>query len=311
MFQGFDADDNKINDFHQRVADKNIQSFDARSDDIMSAKNGFIGMLAGILVGGVVGWLFLSPADQGNKEQTIPVIRRPVVPFKIQPNDPGGMNIDNQDREIYHIVDNTSKVVEEVKVVPVPETPKLVVENNISNSVDMDNLVESISSQEDISIDENSENIKVANVQLETIPTNSSQKISIPEKIEDIKVNIQESINKAETKVEAKETKETKEVVKAPEKASKQVAEKTTIKGTWYTQLIASSSRQSVESLWKRLSTKHTFLKSYPHTVEEITSATGSKLYRLKVGSFKTRKEAEQLSIKLKQQKISSIIKQN
>lgn len=308
MFQGFDADDNKINDFHQRVADKNIQSFDARSDDIMSAKNGFIGMLAGILVGGVVGWLFLSPADQGNKEQTIPVIRRPVVPFKIQPNDPGGMNIDNQDREIYHIVDNTSKVVEEVKVVPVPETPKLVVENNISNSVDMDNLVESISSQEDISIDENSENIKVANVQLETIPTNSSQKISIPEKIEDIKVNIQESINKAETKVEAKET---KEVVKAPEKASKQVAEKTTIKGTWYTQLIASSSRQSVESLWKRLSTKHTFLKSYPHTVEEITSATGSKLYRLKVGSFKTRKEAEQLSIKLKQQKISSIIKQN
>jgi hypothetical protein len=273
MFQGFDADDNKINDFHQRVADKNIQSFDARSDDIMSAKNGFIGMLAGILVGGVVGWLFLSPADQGNKEQTIPVIRRPVVPFKIQPNDPGGMNIDNQDREIYHIVDNTSKVVEEVKVVPVPETPKLVVENNISNSVDMDNLVESISSQEDISIDENSENIKVANVQLETIPTNSSQKISIPEKIEDIKVNIQESINKAETKVEAKET---KKVVKAPENTSKQATEKATIKGTWYTQLIASSSRQSVESLWKRISTKHTFLKSYPHTVEEITSATGS-----------------------------------
>ena len=317
MFQGFDADDNKINDFHQRVADKNIQSFDSRSDDIMSAKNGFIGMLAGILVGGVVGWLFLSPADQGNKVQTIPVIRRPVIPFKIQPNDPGGMNIDNQDREIYHIVDNTSKVVEEVNVVPVPETPKIVVENNISNvsnSVDMDSLVESISG-EDVSLeDENSESIKVANVQLETIPTNSSQKISIPEKIEDIKIDIQENINKAEAKEKTEnkvEAKEIKEVVKAPENTSNPATKKTTIKGTWYTQLIASSSRQSVENLWKRISTKHTFLKSYPHTVEEITSATGSKLYRLKVGSFKTRKEAEQLSIKLKQQKISSIIKQN
>ena len=314
MFQGFDADDNKINDFHQRVADKNIQSFDTRSDDIMSAKNGFIGMLAGILVGGVVGWLFLSPADQGKKVQTIPVIRRPVIPFKVQPNDPGGMNIDNQDREIYHIVDNTSKVVEEVNVVPVPETPKLVVENNISNvsnNIDMDSLVESISGEDNSVVDEGTENIKVANVQLETIPTNSSQKISIPEKIEDIKIDIQENINKAEAIVETKDVKDVKEVIKTPENTSKQVVEKAPIKGTWYTQLIASSSRQSVENLWKRISTKHTFLKSYPHTVEEITSATGSKLYRLKVGSFKTRKEAEQLSLKLKQQKISSIIKQN
>ena len=117
MFQGFDTEDSKTNEFHQRVADQNIQSFDTRSDDIMSAKNGFIGMLAGILVGGVVGWLFLSPSNQTDKVQTIPVIRRPLTPFKVQPNDPGGMDIDNQDREIYHIVDNKPKVIEEVNIV--------------------------------------------------------------------------------------------------------------------------------------------------------------------------------------------------
>ena len=306
MFQGFDTEDSKTNEFHQRVADQNIQSFDTRSDDIMSAKNGFIGMLAGILVGGVVGWLFLSPSNQTDKMQTIPVIRRPLTPFKVQPNDPGGMDIDNQDREIYHIVDNKPKVIEEVNIVPAPDTPKLVIENNINNNIaDMDNLVESISENDNVLTEDADakESVQLANVQLKTIPTNSTEKVTIPEKIENIKVDIQENINKNES-IKPSKVEENKKEIKIIEKDI-------SLKGTWYTQLIASSSRQSVENLWKKLSSKHNFLKSYPHSVEEITASNGSKLYRLKVGSFKTRKQAEELSLKLKQLKISCIIKQN
>ena len=53
------------------------------------------------------------------------------------------------------------------------------------------------------------------------------------------------------------------------------------------------------------------FEYNFTSEIEEITSATGSILYRLKVGAFKTRKEAEALSSKLKQKQISCIIKQN
>ena len=63
MLLGFTNPDNDTNDFHQRVADQNIQSLEDRQEEIRHAKNGFIGMLAGIVVGGVVGWLFLGPAD--------------------------------------------------------------------------------------------------------------------------------------------------------------------------------------------------------------------------------------------------------
>ena len=257
MFQGFDTEDSKTNEFHQRVADQNIQSFDTRSDDIMSAKNGFIGMLAGILVGGVVGWLFLSPSNQTDKVQTIPVIRRPLTPFKVQPNDPGGMDIDNQDREIYHIVDNKPKVIEEVNIVPAPDTPKLVIENNINNNIsDMDNLVESISENDNVLTEDvdAKESVQLANVQLKTIPTNSTEKVTIPEKIENIKVDIQENINKNES-IKPSKVEENKKEIKIIEKDI-------SLKGTWYTQLIASSSRQSVENLWKKLSSKHNFLKS-------------------------------------------------
>ena len=86
---------------------------------------------------------------------------------------------------------------------------------------------------------------------------------------------------------------------------------KKSVKGTWYTQIIASSSKSAVERLWLNLSKKYYFLNSYPHEVEEITSATGSTLYRLKVGSFETRKQAETLYSKLKQNNVSCIIKQN
>lgn len=298
--------DNDISDFHQRVADRNIQSIEERQEEIQRAKNGFIGILAGIIVGGMVAWLFLGPSDNLNQEKEIPVIRRPIIPAKIQPNDPGGMDIDNQDREIYHIVDNIPKENVEVNIQPVPDMPKLVVENTISAPDNIENLVESI---EEDGIKQSSEDetsdidaVQVAEVELSAIKTNSKEKIIIPEKIKDIEVKLQNTIKtqlSSEVKQEQKEEPKQAKVQQKPEK------------GTWYAQIIASSKRSSVVKLWNDLSSKHGFLKTYIHEIEEITSANGSTLYRLKVGAFKTRKEAENLSAKLKQNQISSIIKQN
>ena len=99
---------------------------------------------------------------------------------------------------------------------------------------------------------------------------------------------------------------------KGTKPAEKQKTEKAVFaKGTWYAQIIASSSRKAVQSLWNNLSAKHTFLKSYPYEIEEIKVANGNTLYRLKVGVFKTREEAAASGSRLKKNQISSIIKQN
>ncbi len=308
MLYDFNNKRDGVSDFHQRVADRNIQSIDDRQEEIRQAKNGFIGMLAGILVGGFVGWIFLSPANNDTQKQ-IPIIRRQVTPFKVQPNDPGGMEIDNQDREIYHIVDNLPKEEKEVKIRPIPDQPKLVVESSVNQIDDIGSLVESIdeelekdSSKASISTDDNT--IKVAKNDLVGVSTNSGDKIVIPQKIEQIDIKLQDNINK-----EASNTSKAKEVT--PKKEAKAPVTQKSIKGTWYTQIIASSSRSAVERLWLNLSRKYSFLNSYPHEVEEITSATGNTLYRLKVGRFEKRKQAEELFAKLKQNNISCIIKQN
>ena len=309
MLQGF-TNPNTENDFHQRVADQNIQSIEDRQEELRHAKNGFIGMLAGIVVGGVVGWLFLGPADNMNKEKEIPVIRRPVIAAKVLPNDPGGMEIDNQDREIYHIVDNTPKVQEEVKIRPAPDMPKIDLNKTFSSSEEMQNLVESINNDnslnnQDLDLEQNkSEEVRVVSTELSGIKTISKDKVVIPEKIDDIKVKLQKTIN-----AQAQKTQTTEEIKKEP------IAEKAKsnnfTKGSWYTQIIASSSRQAVQSLWNNLSTRHSFIKKYPYEIEEIKTAQGTILYRLKVGSFKTREEAVELSNLLKKKQISSIIKQN
>lgn len=311
MLMDFTNPDNDTNNFHQRVADRNIQSIEDRQEEIKHAKNGFIGMLAGIVVGGVVGWLFLGPADNLNKEQTIPVIRRPLTPAKVLPNDPGGMEIDNQDREIYHIVDNTEKPVEEVNVRPLPEMPKMIVEKNISSSEAMDNLVESIDEGEERHRDEenlevSASDVKLTSTELSGIKTNSREKIVIPEKIRNIEVKLQQSI-----KSQAQKIPDNTKTVKEENSEKAEMPAVFSEKGTWYAQIIASSSRKAVQSLWENLSAKYIFLKKYPHEIEEIKTAGGSMLYRLKVGAFKTREEAVALGGELKKNQISSIIKQN
>lgn len=312
MLYGFNANQDNDNKFHQRVADQNIQGLESRQEEIQHAKNGFLTMLAGIFVGGVLGWFIFGSTEQLNKEKVIPVVRRSITPAKVLPNDPGGMEIDNQNREIYHIVENKEKTVEEVNIVPEPDMPQLVIEKNIDAPENIENLVESL--EEDNSLNEietvfgtqNEKNIKVANSNLAAVNTNSKDKITIPAKIKEIDVKLQKSIN-TENANTVKES-EKKNIVETP--VTKSTSQKMA-KGTWYTQIIASSSRKTVEKLWNELITKHAFLRSYPHEVEEITAAKGNTLYRLKVGTFKTRPEAEALSNKLKQNQISSIIKQN
>jgi cell division septation protein DedD len=222
------------------------------------------------------------------------------------------MEIDNQNREIYHIVDHLPKANDDVKVIPAPEMPKILKETASEIPDNMDNWVETISEESATSNTNNSknwelkENIKLAQKELSPIKTNSNEKIIIPEKIKDIEVKLQKSINSHATKTEETSQKTAEPVIeKAPQ------TQAPAVKGTWYTQLIASSSKKAVDNLWNQLSAKHSFLKSYTHEIEEITASTGSKLYRLKVGAFKTRKEAEELSEKLKKNQISCIIKQN
>lgn len=348
MFKEFsnnDKDDDYLSEFKQKIANQQQEDFLERQSELQRSRNGFIGTLAGIFLAGIVSWFLLMPKFSGNQPEEIPVIRRPIAPVKIQPNEPGGMEILNQDKSVYDLVEKKEIMPEKIEsILPEPETPKMptiVPEKETAKAEDKDAVTKA--AQADTQED-NELPIKPLKEKLVPTASTSGQAIDIPEKIADIELEVktvevnQEPV-KAEVKKEAKpatseqpkkqaqaaskpaevKKESVKEVVKeAPKESVQQVVNEVLkestpqstsaiAKGVWQVQLIASSNQKAVETAWKDLSSSHSVLKGLPHEIE--TSETGG-LYRLKAGAFATRDGADKVCNAIKQAGGSCLVKQ-
>lgn len=129
MFQEFPDDsknDDFLNEFRQKIADQSAANFEEKRIEMKRSKSVFIGAVSGVALAGIVGWFVLSPRYAVNNPEEIPVIRRPQTAIKVQPSEPGGMEILNQDKSVYDIVEK--KPEDDTKVenlLPPPEQPKL------------------------------------------------------------------------------------------------------------------------------------------------------------------------------------------
>lgn len=87
-----------------------------------------IGILLGILIGlgvaGGIGWYIFDkiPAVE-EKGSEIPLIKAANEPFKVKPDDPGGMDVPNRDKLIYQQIGETAPPAEEERLLPPAETP--------------------------------------------------------------------------------------------------------------------------------------------------------------------------------------------
>ena len=101
MFPEF-PDDNKnedfLNEFRQKIAEQSNTSFEERKNELNRSKSVFIGAVSGVVLAGIVGWFVLSPRYAQETDAELPVIRRPQTAIKVQPTEPGGMEILNQDK---------------------------------------------------------------------------------------------------------------------------------------------------------------------------------------------------------------------
>ena len=329
MFQEFPEDnlnDNFLSDRRQKIADENISDFNEQKMEMNRSKSVFLGAVSGLALAGIVGWFALSPRYLADNEVEIPVIRRPQTAVKVQPQDPGGMEILNQDKSVYDLVEKKETQEEKIEsILPEPETPKMPV------------IAPQAETATDIAADKTVEDplpVKVIEENLEPVSVSSGEKITIPEKLPEIEVEAKTENNKAvETTVETKQPAVTKTAsvkkepvmakenkapttqtatVKTNESPAVKTTEKTTAiaKGVWQVQLIASSNQKAVEDAWKDLSATHGVLKSLPHEIESTVTNTGSTLYRLKAGAFAERAQADKVCAEIKKAGGSCIVKQ-
>ena len=290
MYQDFfNKNDDYLSEFKQKVANQKIATMEERRSELARSRNNFLGTFAGIALAGVVGWFVLAP-QYAQSEKEIPVIRRPQTAIKIKPENPGGMDIPNQDKNVYSIVekkdvDNT--VVE--NLLPKPETPKL------------PDIVPEVAD-----VDANADNLdQIVDEVAENKPTEAVVKADNLEKTEKI-VNNNVPDKPANLLADSKDKKETAAkdekiaAVKNETPAAAKIETAKTASGGWQIQLIASKNKAAVEKTWTDLAGKFADLRKMSHEIQASDLGTQGMFYRLRAGSFASKAEAAQACTALK-----------
>ncbi|MBQ8671463.1 MAG: SPOR domain-containing protein [Alphaproteobacteria bacterium] len=277
MYQDFfNKQDDYLNDFKQKVAEQKNATMEERRSELVRSRNNFLGTFAGIVLAGIVGWFVLAPQYEHSSDE-IPVIRRPQTAIKIKPENPGGMDIPNQDKDVYNIVekkniDNTT--VE--NLLPTPEKPKL----------------------PDIVPDEPEVDVNAKNLD-EIVDNVAGEKTNISSEQEKNKIADKATKELEKTLKTAKEEKKSETKTSAPK-----VAEN----GAWQIQLIASKNKDSVEKTWNNLTAKYSLLKSYTHEVQSADLGAQGMIYKLRAGSFADKAAAQSVCAALKKQGLNDCI---
>lgn len=292
MYQDFfNKNDDYLSEFKQKVANQKIATLEERRTELARSRNNFLGTFAGIALAGVVGWFVLAP-QYAETEKEIPIIRRPQTAVKIKPENPGGMDIPNQDKNIYNIVekkDVNNTVVE--NLLPKPETPKLPdivpeISDVNENADNLDQIVDEVSSNKTSEIAE-----KTAPAAVDA-PTVSNS--NVPAKPADLLAdNLDPNIKTKPAAIE----KAPAPLIKEEKTAAATVPADA---GGWQIQLIASKNKAAVEKTWVDLSSKYADLKKMPYEVQASDLGVQGMFYRLRAGSFADKAAAVQACNDLK-----------
>lgn len=295
-FPGNNKNDDFLDEFRQKLADQSAASIEEKRKEINHSKNVFIGAFAGVALAGVVGWLVLSPQYNNNSSVEIPVIRRPQTAVKVQPVEPGGMEIQNQDKSVYDIVEKkTTDNINVEQLLPPPETPQMpeitppvTAENNIpiQEIEQPTETIEDLTQKAQAIIDEANSEFKektIATVEVAPIePSKPAEIISAPKK----------------------EVTSQPEAITLPKKEEVKVVinEKTnnTPKGNWQLQLMSSPNKGGIEKSWTSLSKKYSALQGLSHEIEAADLGAKGTFYRLKAGNFRTQQEANKVCAEIK-----------
>ena len=222
-----------------------------------------LGVVSILAIALVVVLYFLFKTPMENEE--IVTIAPTQKPVKVRPENPGGLQIPDQDKVIYSRISQDAIPAKVEKLFPDEEKPVMPVV---------------VSDVPDVQEPEVIEKVEVKVVQ-------ASEPLEIKEELSPIKA--EEIVLPKQEKVETKVPEKVK--IEAP-------------KGEWKVQLFSSADKAKVEKQWQVISQKQKALVSdMPMQIVLAQIAGKGTFYRLQVGAFETREMAANLCAKLKKQK--------
>lgn len=291
----FDESKNDLPSILERRETKPVAEVSKSSSPALA----WVGVVMGIVVSVFIGWKFISPKFDSSSVDDIPLIKKSASPVKVRPSDPGGIDVPNRDRSIYARIDsgNDEPVVE--KLLPTPEQP---IELPVPEDEDIakDEAFVAQETEDKSKLDDYS--IIQPNKPVEVVENNTPEVKPVVEKTEPPKVLPEPKVElKPEQKIEEKV--EPKVEPKEEPKAEVKPEVKTT-SGIWKVQLVSLKEKELVDKAWTDIKAKlPEIVSGLPHVIETADLGAKGVYYRLKVGGFESREQADALCSKFKDKK--------
>lgn len=243
--------------------------------------------------GGIL-WYVYSQGVRTGSEETAPVIQSE-GPAKIKPEDPGGLVVPHQDKEVYGVIDGSAENTDEKLEVllPPPEDP-------MQPPVQQENVV-----VDSVAPPEPGEEPEIPSI------TEPAEEPPLPEPAlaepdEPPTVETVETV--VEPEPEPVVEPEPEPVVAAAEPAPEPEPVATADPNGWKVQIAAVKSEDAARSEWLRQQKKIPDLLGKLTLSIQETSVNGTKYFRIRGGTLPSKAAAEKLCDQLKAQKLGCLI---
>jgi cell division septation protein DedD len=247
----------------------------------------FIVLIALSFMIGVV-WKLYSGGN-GNQGQDVPIVRVDENPFKVQPDEPGGMEIPYKDSTIFSSLNNDSEgrvenlLADENDEEPMPRSQLFAGLNTEETDVDVDSQIEgdmAIIAEDEEAVNEDQERLAQMTEDAEKVVEDV-----IEEGVESVMPPPPEPIREGEVTDEQTETVMELEEAPTPEPAPAPEPASTPSTGDYYVQLASIKSMDGVPGEWTKLTKKYpSILSGYNYRVETADLGDKGTFYRIQAG---------------------------
>ena len=271
-----------------------------------------IGVLIGVLLAVLIS-VFLFDNDNDNEKTAEPiVVQESKRPVKERPTTPGGMEIPDQDKTIYQKM-RSDKIDTNVNIVPISEEQPVQPQIRTKEGGILGMPQNAPTSQERewevLNLKEKTTERKAAEQNTQEVIEQKTETV-IKEVVAQEKAVAAPVIEKAKEvepiEIKVQETPKVEAVKKAPVSQTttkKQATTKTAATNVWHVQLSSLTSKAAAQKeLPKILKAHSSLLSGLPNQIKEV-NVKGKVFYRLMVGEFKNKSDAQNLCSKLKKQK--------
>lgn len=301
----FHRDDEEVfNEFRQKQVNFDLEE---RKNETDSSRGLFLGALGGLIMAAVVGWFVLAPRYQNMGPQEVPVIAKPQMPVKVQPSEPADIEFASQERTVYDIIEKRQVSEENDNVVASEEEPNVSALDKLEN-VPVAMPVNRQMKSESLVFSGGNNSIR------DVLADNNHQQeendaVEAEEDVEEIVVedateqqeNVEEKLPVSDTVITIETVRKADEAAKNPEiKVVKEEKAPVVQGGAWQVQLMSSPNKAAAQKSWAEMSGKYDMLKNQPHDIAEADLGAKGIFYRLRVGAFATKAQADAFCSRLK-----------